>query len=323
VSTFSLAMNRGSTTWQLLQSVRRKFGVRYVIDTGADHRAAVFLAGTARSGTTWVSELINHRGEYRYVFEPFNHKKLPLVAPFGGRRYLRPEDPDPELLRIANLVLSGKIRSSWTERFNRRLIANRRLIKDVRANLFLKWLHTHFPGMPIVLVVRHPCAVAHSYAKHGWGGAVEPLLAQESLVQDYLRPYAPAIARAKDPFERAVFIWCVETLVALKQFKSSELHVVFYEQLIQRPELEIARLFSFLGRAHDASIMARFARPSLTARRDSAVRSGANQIDSWRDKIDPAQLRRTLEIVRQFGLDDLYSADAMPNPRGLANLMSA
>ena len=44
-------------------------GVRAVLDWNGDLGRTVFLAGTARSGTTWLSELINHRNDYRYIFE--------------------------------------------------------------------------------------------------------------------------------------------------------------------------------------------------------------------------------------------------------------
>ena len=37
---------------------------------------------------------------------------------------------------------------------------DRRLISESRLNLWLKWLRVNFKGMPIVLVMRHPCAAA-------------------------------------------------------------------------------------------------------------------------------------------------------------------
>ena len=37
----------------------------FYVDLGHDHRDSVFLAGSGRAGTTWVTELINYRGAYR------------------------------------------------------------------------------------------------------------------------------------------------------------------------------------------------------------------------------------------------------------------
>ena len=48
----------------------RLLGGLYVDLGKGDHRDAVFLAGSGRSGTTWLSEVINYKGGYRYVFEP-------------------------------------------------------------------------------------------------------------------------------------------------------------------------------------------------------------------------------------------------------------
>jgi hypothetical protein len=280
----------------------------------------VFVAGTARSGTTWLSELINHRNEYRYVFEPFDHRKVPRVAPLGGRRYLRPDDDDPAAFAVAEHVLTGRIRHPWTERFNRRLVADRRLVKDVRANLFLGWMRARFPGMPIVLMLRHPFAVALSYEKQGWRGSVETLLAQDRLVEDHLGPLADTIAGARDAFERALCIWCVETLVPLRQLRPGDAHVVFYESLVESPEVEVPRLLAFLGRPFDPSVLDAVSRPSLTARRGSAVATGGNRTGGWREKMGGERLERAREIVRRFGLDGLYTEDGRPDPEALATL---
>jgi len=59
-----------------LQPVRRRMGLRLVIDRDADHRKSIFLAGTGRSGGTWLSDILNQRNEYRLVFEPFAYEPL-------------------------------------------------------------------------------------------------------------------------------------------------------------------------------------------------------------------------------------------------------
>lgn len=311
-----------SASW-IWTSIRRRLHVPVLVDSGGDIRKTVFLAGTARSGTTWLSELINYRNDFRYIFEPFNPDRIPAIGPFGGRRYLRPRQDDPELIELARYVLSGRIRHSWTERFNRKLIADRRLIKDIRANLFLKWLNVHFPEMPIVLMLRHPFAVAHSYAKQGWRGSVETLLKQPSLREDFLGPYAAQITGARDAFERALCIWCVEALVPLKQFKPGELHIIFYENLVRHTPTELERLFTFLRIPFDSSAVAAATKPSVTSRRDSAISTGGNPADSWRGKLGSERLHRARTIVQRFGLENLYTSDVIPNSVELSRLMTS
>ncbi len=306
-----------------LQPIRRRMGVRFVIDRDADHRKTVFLAGTGRSGGTWVADIINQHNEYRFIFEPFHPKQTPWMKPFGERKYRRPEDDDPQFLALARSIITGKIRHPWTERFNRRFVAHQRLIKEDYANLMMKWLHVNFPGMPLILLLRHPCAVAVSFVAHNYRGAVMPLLDQEKLVADFLHPYVDEIRRARDTFERTVFLWCVETLVPLRQCRPEEMHVVFFENLVQQPESEVGRLFAYLGKSLDGFDFERLKLPSLTSRRaSSAVWTGDDRVTSWKNKISDEQRRRALEILQLFGLDGIYTDDPMPRVEGALEIMT-
>lgn len=305
---------------RLMHAVRKRTGVPCLLDRGGDHRATIFVAGTARSGTTWLSELITHKRNIRYIFEPFNAKEVSHAREFGTRRYMRPTLSDDHLRSVAGDVLSGRIRGRWTDRFNTQVVSNRRLVKAIRANLMLGWLRKNFSEMPMVLIFRHPCAVARSYAGHGWQGSLQPLLAQPQLVSDYLHPYLDVIEAAQDAFERAVCIWCIETKVALDQMVPGECHMVFYEELVRNPEGESEKLFSYLGLPrHDPQSTARD-RPSRTSRRTSAVATGKDPVTSWVDSLERSRRDRALEIVEKFGLDWLYDRDPMPHSARLTTL---
>ena len=159
------------------------------VDLGkGDHRSSVFLAGSGRSGTTWLSEIINHSRGYRYVFEPFNPRVVGPFRHFRTKQYLRPDDRREEYLEPARLALTGGLRDPWTDRFNRRIVARRRLIKDIRANLLLGWMRANFPGMPIIILLRHPCAVVASRLALGWRDNLSETMEQRELVEDFLLP---------------------------------------------------------------------------------------------------------------------------------------
>jgi sulfotransferase family protein len=305
-----------------LQPLRRRVGQRLVIDRHPDPRRSIFLAGTGRSGGTWVSEVLNQHNEYRFIFEPFHPKRTPWMQRFGERPYMRPSAENPEFLALARRIVTGRIRHAWTERFNRRFITDRRLIKEDYANLMMGWLHVQFPGMPLILLLRHPCAVALSFVTHQYRGAVMPLLEQEKLVEDFLHPYVEAIRGARDTFERTLFLWCVEALVPLSQFRPGEIHVVFFENLVRQPESEVARLFAYLNRSADQVDFEKMKAPSLTARRaSSAVWTGSDPVDSWKAKVSPEQRRRAVQILQLFGLDCIYTDASMPRVEGLLEIM--
>ena len=276
-----------------------------------DHTSSVLLAGSGRSGTTWVSAVINHRNAYRLVFEPFHPGRVRIMQNFRRKQYLRPGDRREEYLGPARAALTGELRSLWTDRFNKRLLARRRLIKDIRANLLLGWIHENFPGMPMILLLRHPCAVVASQLALGWGDVLAETMEQEELVEDFLLPVEAEIRAARDPFERRLFSWCIENYVPLRQFAPGEIHLAFYEEFLVRPEHELRRLFSFLGEDFDSRAYPVLERPSPLSRNP-----GTHPVDGWRRSVTGRQLGRAVEILGLFDLDRLYGEGTMPEPSG-------
>jgi hypothetical protein len=290
----------------------RLFGALHV-DLDRDHRNSVFLAGSGRSGTTWVSGIINHRNGYRLIFEPFHPG---ICKNFRRKQYLRPGDRREEYLEPARKVLTGGIRSSWTDRFNRKFVARRRLIKDIRANLLLGWMRENFPGMPIVLLLRHPCAIAASRVALGWRDSLPETMEQKELVEDFLSPVEAEIRAARNAFERHVFSWCIDNYVPLRQFAPGEIHLAFYENFVVYPEDEIRRLFTYLGEDLDGRVYRALRRPSPLSRN-----GGSPSVDTWRLSVSGSQLERAVEILGLFGHDRLYGEGAMPDPSGAHALM--
>jgi hypothetical protein len=291
---------------------------RIYVDLGkGDHRDAVFLAGSGRSGTTWLSEVINYKGAYRYVFEPFNPARVRAFGHFRSKQYLRPGDVREAFLEPARLALSGDLKDPWTDRFNTKFVARRRLIKDIRANLLLGWMRANFPGMPIVLLLRHPCAVVSSRLALGWKDNLGETMAQEDLVEDFLLPVEAEIRAARDDFERHLFLWCIDNYVPLRQFARGEIHLVYYEDLLENPEDGLRSLFGFLGEDMDDRVYGRLGRPSPLSRRGAPLPS----VDGWRAHVSARQLERACEILALFGLDRVYGEGPMPDRSGAYSLM--
>jgi hypothetical protein len=287
------------------------------VDLGrGDHRSSVFLAGSGRSGTTWISGVINHRNAYRFVFEPFHPGKVRILRHFRRKQYLRPGDRREEYLGPARTVLTGELRSLWTDRFNKKFVARRRLIKDIRANLLLGWMHANFPGMPIVLLLRHPCGVVASRLALGWRDVLSETMEQEELVEDFLLPMEAEIRAARGGFERHLFSWCVDNYVPLRQFEPGEIHLAFYEDFLVRPDQELRRLFAFLDDGFDGRAYRTLGRPSPLSRHPEIP-----SVDAWRRCVTARQTERAVEILGCFGLDRVYGEGAVPDLSGAHTLM--
>jgi hypothetical protein len=295
------------------KAARRLRGQLY-IDRGPDQRKTVFLAGSGRSGTTWLADIVNYRNDYRYIHEPFHRHQVRICRAFGYRQYLRPDVRDSLFVDPARRILTGRLRSLWADQYNRTALPRRRFVKEVRANLFLKWLHVSFPEVPIVLLLRHPCAVASSRLKVDWSGGADlrQFLKQPDLMHDHLEQYRDVLEETDDLFERMIVFWCVENLVPLRQLGRGEVHVLFYESLCVDTESEIRRLFAFLGMPFEPAVLEGAGRPSQATRRDSAVVSGGSLVEGWRTHISTDQVTRATDILERFGLDRLYAGESMP-----------
>ena len=86
----------------------------------------VLLLGSPRSGTTWVSNLLNHTNIFRYIFEPFREDIIEMGV-LGSQPYVvYPEVENAEIIAAMRIILSGKLKQiSWLTHFNKRRIASR------------------------------------------------------------------------------------------------------------------------------------------------------------------------------------------------------
>lgn len=275
----------------------------------------VFLAGSHRSGTTWAAAALNFDDRYRDMYEPFNGERVEQTRLFTYGLYLRPDDPAPEFARVAGDVLAGRIRDETVDRRNKRFIASSRIIKETHANLWIAWLHRRFPSVRIVMIVRHPFAVAQSRRVKGWPTRLEPLLSQTALLEDHIAPFAGIIRGARGDFEQHVANWCVQHYVPFRQLRGGDVHLLFYEDLCLQPERTLQEACAFLGRPYDPSALAIAARPSFTARADSPIRSGAMRIDDWCDKVSQNERSAGMELLRAFALDRVYDESPAPLTR--------
>lgn len=301
----------------------------FFLDYGSDYRNSIFLSGVSRSGTTWASNIINYRNEYRYIFEPFDSDRVEICQKFKDRQYLKPDNQDEAFLKVANAILTGKIKSKWTDKFNKKRITNKRLIKDTRANFLLKYLKVNFPELKIILLLRHPCAVANSRIKLKWATNLDKYLLQNDLMQEYLNPFRQYIQDSQtlyklnreDIFENSIFAWCCQNYVPLKQFKFNEICIVFYENLCIDPEMEIKKIFSFLGKSYEENVLESLEQPSQVTRKDSSISTGDNLVNGWRNHITDEQITRAVKILSLFGLDEIYSEKSLPNTDNLRLVM--
>lgn len=287
--------------------------------------ATTFLAGMGRSGTTWAVDLINYRKDHRLMFEPFIAARVPEAFCFKTHHYIRPDTVDPLLEKQARLILSGNVKNSWVDSGNtKKLFYHKRIIKEIRCNLMLGWLKKLFPDMPLILLVRHPLAIAHSWESLKMlkedpmaqdRTDFELITSQRELLDDF-----PIIGDAlkginkSSIFETILFIWCVLYYVPIKQFKLGDIYILAYEDLVLNPEPTLARLFNYLGvKFNWDKIRPLLGTPSITNFLHRDFSEEDKVLFSWKSSYKEEELRRADYILELFGLESVYDPDGLPS----------
>ncbi len=297
-----------ATTWRKLQ---RRASHWLYWDHPKDPARSILLAGSGRSGSTWVSDVINARNDLRTIFEPFHPQRVALCRHFPRRLYLRPDSAPAEYVEPIERILAGRIRG-WPDAQNRCLWPRGRLIKVVRAQLFLRWIAVRHPEVALVYLIRNPFAVVASRLAVRWRAPLRWFLEQPELVEDHLAPHRARLEAAESRFERHMLMWCVENFVPLRQFAAAPLYVLFYENLVSDPEASTRALYEHLGLRFAPALLREISIPSVVSRPDSAVHSGEDRLASWRKHLEPPQIAQGLDILRSFGLHALYGEDGLP-----------
>jgi Sulfotransferase family len=285
------------------------------IDLHRSHARGLYLASWQRSGSTWLAQIVASMPGTRLVYEPANVRQRLFTDGQPRLTSLPLSGPGSELgedgIMLAN-ALDGSLRSPWMDRMNRTRRATRRVVKDVRTIAVLPWIVDSFPDVPMVLLLRHPMAVAHSIIDLGWVRDPEGQLAGGLQSDD---PDIRHAARQRILIDE-VSLWSAHHGWAMSHPATARVHVVFYEDLVNQPTAELERLRRYLAGFHpvwstwiprpDAS-----RRPSATSfRRKTGTPS--EWIDTWSGAYDAVTLEQVQRIIDAERLGGLYAISPMP-----------
>jgi hypothetical protein len=292
------------------------------LDRAGGPSRSVMIFSSPRSGGTLLGEVLAHHDRQRFMFEPFWGGAVGESRNLSRGRYADPESDDPELNSTLETALCGRIRNMHVDRGNTSRFPRGRVIKDCYATNLAPYLAKHFPEVPLILLLRHPVATAESAVALGWNDDLDAFLDKRDLIPGQFAAQAPMIESlvASERHTVATFVlrWCLENYLPLQMLSRTSTHVVFYEDLVRSGEAELDRLAMFLRRRSpelwsqwrpDPVLLER---PSATSRRRDSTPRPEQLLRGWQDKVSPAVLERSLEILEAFGLDRLYGLQPDP-----------
>ena len=302
---------------KVVSIVQSKILSRIYIDSNTDYHNTILLSSLGRSGSTMIANLINANNNYRIIFEPFKAGTVKIAAGFEYPTFIQPADTNPQKLHTLDTIITGKIRTAWTDFDNRKMYASQRLIKDVRTNLMLGWIKNNYPDLPVILLVRNPFAVVESWTRAKWpfDQPKKRLLEQEKELAHFLPEGIFAKYRlANTALANHLYNWCINYYIALQQAQKKNIHITFYENYFAQPEQEIKKLFAYLKKPVPEKALASLNNLSHSTRKVSPLQSGGNIRTAWKKKYTAEEINAGCDILKEFGLADLYDFDGTGLP---------
>jgi hypothetical protein len=285
-----------------------------------NYKKTIWLIGSGRSGTTWISSIINYTDSYRELFEPF-HTSIPEMRFFGFKQHLFLEKKDKMVFRVfSRQILKGKFynRSVEGSTSSNQLHNNNFLIvKDIFANLLAYTICSNNNKIKPVLIIRNPFHVAFSIReREQWDWMKDPkdFLLQESLFKKYLKPFESLIieiSASGSYLEKQILIWSIINYIPLLQFNQDNLLVTFYEDWLLNPTQEQKRVYEYLDisskHINDISDSEKVKKASKTS-----TKKEFNNL-TLTNKLLPHEITSGIYILKKFGLDKLYNEFSIPN----------
>jgi hypothetical protein len=311
---------------------------------GINMKDTILIAGSPRSGTTWLMEIFTTLPRYIYVFEPLNPIWRPDSSEVGfrSRTYLplNSEWPEGEEYirkiftgQIANLPIKDSLIESILTGLSIKIIihfmfGNKIIVKSINMNRMLPWIAKRFDLRCIFFIIRHPCAVIASQLKTGFCGyfpssppyfdvypTKEIILDEASKINQLDYNLINKLKKLDKIEEILAAAWCLDNYIPLSQPQPYPWKLVFYEKLVKEGEKEIKLLFESIGEKDiPKSAFRRLRKPSkVTIKEDQRfIKKPDQQLSKWKEYLSEKQINKILEIVSYFNLD-LYNGQGIPN----------
>jgi hypothetical protein len=251
----------------------------------------VLVISLPRSGSSWVGEIMGHAEGALYLHEPltqtFHRTKTEptLIEPEKAARWYRPAAQSA----FAGLPLFNpwvvRIPAQWkpSARNGRKLV-----VKEVNP-LLCGWLSAAYQPR-VVLLVRHPAAVALSYRRMGWFDLAE------------FQMGAPGESPWKRHGRRQGHV-LGQAISSLEENEASFM-IVRYEDVCLRPQATFRKLFDFAGLRWTPEVQQLVRSKSSGGDRRAVFateRHSRSMVEAWRDEIHPRHLDDVLDGYGEAG----------------------
>ena len=258
----------------------------------------VYVTGVARSGTSWIAQIINSNPNVKFRFQPF------FSYEFKNRVN---EDSDTRELNkfIAELVAKDTSFLSQIEKQKSReypeFIKNEQidtlLIKENRYQSMVEPLLRKVNNLKVVGIIRHPCAVLNSWTKNA-----KEFPPDANILNEWRFGKCKNIDNG-DYFGFYKWKEVANNYIDLSTKYQDRFKLLRYEDMVKSPELVTKSIFSFLNLDY-LKQTEDFIFESTSLHHESyySVYKNRGQIESWRQDFPNHIIEEIYEDLRDTRL---------------------
>lgn len=205
----------------------------------------IIIVGTARSGTSWLSETIAQTPRYRMLFEPEQEEHTEKGYLLCDQ-WLQSKQNSTAAHNYLKQVFSNRVDNDWiaqnsNRNFKRHLwpwLPKKYIIKFVRCNLAAHYMNTAF-GIPVIHIIRDPYDVLASQSRVNfpWLVDLSHFKSQKELVALLQHQFNLDISNntTYTDLQLKTLRWCIENVIPLHLLEikpSKNYRIVKYEDLV-------------------------------------------------------------------------------------------
>ncbi len=245
-------------------------------------RSVTYLAGVARSGTSWIGQVFNSSPDVCFRFQPLfayelkNHVNEDSPGSAYEQLFRDMMAADTPFLTQADKLASGEY-----PRFAKAATPRDLVFKENRYQSMLEPMLRRVPSLKAIGIIRHPCAVLNSWRKNP-----KEFPPGSELLAEW------RFANCKNKGDEDYFGYYKWKEVAnlyldLEQQYPDRFRLLRYEDAVAAPEAAFVDLFRFAGIAYVEQTRD-FLERSRRAHSESyyAVFKDVSVVNKWRGELD-------------------------------------
>lgn len=270
----------------------------------------IIIAGSARSGTSWLAEIIALQFRYRLLFEP-EHEYQTQEGHLICDKFITEGILQNEQEEYFKKIFKNKIDSDWIAQISNRklkmhlwpVVPKKYVIKFVRCNLSAHFMSSYFE-IPLLFITRNPYDVilSQNRVKFNWLYNLNHFKRQKPITEVLESKYNFSWDEADSYSEIEILSlrWCIENKVVFDLHEdNSNFKIVKYEDL--KSDIN---LFYDLCKTYDLKPLSNleelYSRPSSKTHPESNIKLGSKNVQN----VDADSFESIKKILDRFNVDN-------------------